>query len=133
MGQINATVTCFKGITTKNNNIISFNAPFKAIKSINNKLCNFMVVTQICLMDNEITLDFKVILTKCSEDISYDLDSFCIKKEESSKISKEYTRITNINNLSIPYGTGEYAIEILVKDHKDEEYTIQSMTKLEIY
>lgn len=32
MGQINATVTCFKGITTKNNNIISFNAPFKAIK-----------------------------------------------------------------------------------------------------
>lgn len=92
-----------------------------------------MVVTQICLMDNEITLDFKVILTKCSEDISCDLDSFCIKKEESSKISKEYTRITNINNLSIPYGTGEYAIEILVKDHKDEEYTIQSMTKLEIY
>lgn len=162
MKYVNATATCFKSVVIENNNIISFNAPFNSIKSTNNtdvlSIDNFAIVTQIDFLgtnnlshisenplEQKKTIDFIIRLTKCDKKeenrIGFDLDTFSINLADMYKKEQidlacfgflNYTRITNVDQLDLPGGTGKYVIKILVKTSNDNEYTIQSMTKLTI-
>lgn len=162
MKYVNATATCFKLVTMDNNKIIAYNAPFNSIKSIeeNNVLSldNFSIVTQIDFLgtsspehkiDNPLetkkNVDFIIRLTKCDHieenRLGRDLDCFSINLKEmyeKHQVDKacfdffSYTRITNVDNLDLPRGTGKYVIKVLIKDSESTEYSIQSMTKLVI-
>lgn len=160
MKYINTTATCFKLVTMDNNKIIAYNAPFNSIKSIeeNNELFldKFSIVTQIDFLgtsspehkaDNPLEMkkriDFIIRLTKCDPIIENrlgrDLDCFTInlaEMYEKDQVDKacfdflNYTRITNIDKIDLPRGTGKYVIKVLIKNSEDKEYSIQSMTKL---
>lgn len=91
-------------------------------------------------------LDFIIRLTKCDKldeekRIGNDLDSFSIDLDDMYNKNQvnlacfgflNYTRITNIKKLDLPGGTGKYVLKLLIKDSRESEYTIQTMTKLTI-
>lgn len=161
MKYINTTAMCFKSVSMENDKIISYNAPFKSIKSSDNggiSVDAFSIVTQIDFLgtNNETHkyenpleqkqhIDFIIRLTKCDKDeekrIGLDLDLFSIDLEDMYEKNQvdmacfgflNYTRITNVNKLSLPGGIGKYVIKVLVKDSNTNEYAIQSMTSLNI-
>lgn len=162
MKYINTTARCFKSILMENDKIISYNAPFKSIKSNSDSdvisIDTFSVVTQIDFlgtntdsnkMENPLEqkqkIDFIIRLTKCDLDetkrIGFDLDTFSIDLEEMYDKEQvymacfgflNYTRITNIDKLTLPGGTGKYVIKVLAKQSNQSEYAIQSMTYLSI-
>lgn len=160
MKYINATATFFKSITIENNKIISFNAPFSSIKSTDEKsglsIDDFAIVTQVDFLgtnnpshvvenplEQKKMIDFVIRLTKCDKleekRIGFDLDSFTINLAEMYEKEQvdlacfgflNYTRITNVDHLDLPGGTGKYVVKVLAKDSGGKEYSIQSMTKL---
>uniref|UniRef100_UPI0040575765 hypothetical protein n=1 Tax=Agathobacter sp. TaxID=2021311 RepID=UPI0040575765 len=159
MKYLNATVSCYKSITTEQTNIVSFNAPFNSIKAQNNdtslQINDFSIVTQINFvgtnndarkkdnpLEQQATIDFIIRLTKCSKTPQgYDLDSFSINLKEMYEQHQvehacfdflNYTRITNINQILLQEGTGRYVIKILVKKSTEKEFSIQSISQLVI-
>lgn len=162
MKYINANAMCFKSVIIENNQIVSFTAPFNAMKSVNDEegisTDDFAIVTQIDILgtnnsenktENPLesgrTLDFKIRLTKLDRieenRLGFDVDNFSIdltEMKENKRTEKacfeffNYTRMTQINKLHLPAGTGRYVIKVLVKYAEDEEYQIQSMTGLSI-
>lgn len=117
---------------------------------------NFYVVTHINMLgtnkedckqnstlEKRETLSVRIRLTKCDKDENnqryFDLDTFTVDlKEEENKrnIHKacfdyfNYKRITPVESLALPYGSGKYVIKVTVKEPSQEKETIQTMTYL---
>ena len=162
MKYVNASTRCYKSITSADNNIISYDIPFTSITHDNIDkeiaITKFTIVTNIDLLgtsnekhkpenplESKKTLDFIIRLTKCSntdvERLGYDLDTFSIDLSqiyESGQVGKacfgflNYTRTTSIDTLKLPGKTGKYVIKLLIKDSKDLDYTIQTMSQLTV-
>lgn len=162
MKYVNANATCFKSVVMDGDKIISFNAPFEVIKSTNKAdaiyIEDFSVVTQIDFlgtsdsdrkMENPLeqkkTIDFIVRLTKCTRSeegrLGFDLDSFSVNLEDMYKKNQvntacfdflNYTKVTNVERLALPCGTGKYVLKVLIKASEEKEYSIQSMMQLTI-
>ena len=160
MKYVNASVRCYKSITSAENNVMSYNIPFTSIRHDNIgaqvAITKFVIVTNIDFLgtnneehktenplESRDTLDVIIRLTKCTNDdskrIGYDLDCFSIDLAEiyeADQVNKacfdflNYTRTTNIDQIELPGGLGKYVIKILIKNSKEEKYTIQSMLQL---
>lgn len=157
---VNASARCFKSITSKENNVMSYDIPFVSIRSNNDEngvyINDFVIVTSIDflgtnnednkkenLLENKKIVDFIIRLTKCSskeeERIGYDLEEFSINLEEMYEKNKvntacydflNYTRTTNVEKLYLPGGLGKYVIKVLIKDSEDTKYSIQTISQL---
>lgn len=157
---VNAIIRCYKSITTVDNNIMSYDIPFKSIKHDTNSsimsVSDFNVVCQIDFLgtaddshkknnplENKATLDFILRLTKCSSDeskrLGYDLDNFSIDLNQMYQASQVDTacfdflnciRTTRVDRLELPGGTGKYVLKLLIKDATEDEYSIQTMSSL---
>ena len=162
MKYVNTTATCYKSVVVENNAIVAFNAPFDAIKASSENdtlyIDDFSIVTQIDFLgtntnehkienplEQNKVVDFIVRLTKCNKDddkrIGSDLDKFSVdlgEMREKNLVTTacfdflNYTRVTNVNRLELPGGPGRYVLKVLIKMSEDEEYTIQSMTSLNV-
>lgn len=162
MKYINTTAVCYKSLQIENNQIVSFNGPFDAIKALNEDkgyaTDDFVVVTQLDFIgtnnpekvcENPLEqgekLDFVIRLTKCSRSegnrLCLDLDKFSIDladMREKNQIEMacfgflNYTRMTQIDKIRLPLGTGKYVIKVLVKKAQESDYQIQAMTGLSI-
>lgn len=162
MKYVNTITNCFKSVSKENNCIVSFNAPFESIiatiKDGQSSINDFVVLTLVNILgtgdeskivdnplSNKKTIDFIIRLTKCDANeenrIGYDLDRFSINladMDEKKQIDHacfeffNYTRMTNVDHIPLQGGVGKYVIKVLIKDSEQEEYTIQSMTKLTI-
>ena len=158
MKYVNATVGCYKSVIEVNKKLVSYNFPFDTIDVEDKKpaICDFQIVTQISIrgtlnerekqsnpIEKKKKLEFVLRITKCDADESKrqgsDLDRFVIDLEKE-KIQMacfgfyNYNRITYVNHLKLPYGTGKYVIKVLVKEvgQSDDDFSIQSMYALTI-
>lgn len=159
---VNVSTRCYKSITTIENSVISYNAPFTIIRHEDCgegvAISDFAIVTDIDFLgtnneehkkenplESRKKLDFIIRLTKCSLDererIGYDLASFSIDLNElyeAGLVNKacfgfiNCTRTTNVDKLELPGGLGRYVIKVLIKDSEDKEYTIQAMSQLNV-
>lgn len=157
MKYVNANISLFKEVKEDANDIISFSNPFATINLLNGKIEHFSILSNITLMgsyekkagnvlDLLGKLEVCIRLTKCSENknerISYDLDKFILDTQDPTNVVHyeacvpylNYRRITNIGEIEIGADSfkGKYVIKILVKDPRDEKYTVQTLTFLEI-
>lgn len=164
MKYTNIAVSCYQSVAMLDNSIVSLNCPFDKITIEPNddvvSIGNFFVVTHINLLgtndeknkshsvlEKGENLDVIVRLTKCDIDENnqryIDLDCFTVdlQSEENRKNIHRacfsyfnYKRITKIEPIKLPLGTGTYVIKVLVKESSQEDtnYTIQSMSHLSI-
>lgn len=160
MKYLNATVNCFENVIYRTNSSLpyAYERPFDGVIAVKENgeyyLNSFGIVTSLCLLgtnkedckkDNLLSqrgkLDVIIRLTKCDKDpekrIGLDIDEFqidCKEKEEDICVAcydfLNYTRITKTNRIKLDAGKGKYVIKVLVKDHKDSIYTVQSMFML---
>lgn len=163
MKYVNAAVSCYQAVTMLDNSIVSISCPFDKITVDSNEdfisIGNFFVITHINLLgtNDEENKQYSVLetgenlavivrLTKCDIDENnqryIDLDNFTIDlqdNENRKNIHKacfsyfNYKRVTKIEPIKLPLGTGTYVIKVLVKKASQEEnYTIQSMSHLSV-
>ncbi len=161
MKYVNATAACYKSILMENKSIMSLNAPFNEIQSVDSvgiPCIDFFVATQIDFLgtnkeehkkesplEQKKKIDFIIRLTKCDSEevnrICSDLDSFSIdlaEMNEKEQVSVacfgfvNYMRMTKVEKLPLPAGTGKYVLKILIKESESDEYTIQSMSKVTV-
>lgn len=159
---VNVSARCYKSVTSVDNSVMSYDIPFTSIRHDDDKngvsVSKFTIVTTIDFLgtnnethktenplESKRKLDFIIRLTKCSNDenkrIGYDLEKFSIDLEDiykNDQVNKacfdyvNYTRITKIDKLGLPGGLGKYVIKILIKDAKEDDYTIQTMSPLTV-
>lgn len=161
MKYLNATTCCYESVTLKGEKPISFNRPFNRIiatKQVDGTfaISGFSIVTQMSLLgtnteankavniiEQQGCIDVIIRLTKCDVDaekqLARDLDIFKINiKEMSNQIDRacysflNYTRITEISDVKLDAGIGNYVIKVLVKNEVDDNYTIQTMSSFQI-
>ncbi len=96
-------------------------------------------------LEKQEKLEVIVRLTRCDKDdskqIGIDLDEFVIDpyaEENKRNIHQacflyfNYKRVTEVDNIVVPFGKGTYVIKVLVKESGQNQLTIQSMTYLSI-
>lgn len=161
MKYVNATTYCYESVIKENDNPVSFNKPFNGVVAIKHSdgsfsIGGFKIVTQISLLgtntqsnkefniiEKKGALDVVIRLTKCDQNeenqLGRDLDAFTIDLQKmSSQLDQacyqflNYTRITEVSGINLVLGIGNYVLKVLVKDSEDENYTIQTMSRLKV-
>lgn len=164
MTGVNATLGLFLDVQMDESGeaVLAYIKPFDGLTVQKGKDGNpitkpFKIVTQVNLLgtmdegkksENIIerrgVLDFIIRITKCDEDIEKRLtavlDEFVLDTNEVNMCKAcfdylNYTRITQVPELNLTAGKGEYVIKLLVREKTDDNsqnYTIQAMSPLHI-
>lgn len=162
MKYVNATIGCYNSVTKLEDSIVSFNTPLNTLAAQKSQdqvtVGDFSVVTcfnfigtnnpehklENVLASRE-AVNIIIRLTKCDKDpdkrIGFDLDTFIIDFNEAYDKGKidtacfdyyNFTRITDVEKLTLPEKTGNYVLKVLIKKVSDpeEKTTIQAMSHI---
>ena len=159
MKYVNATISFFTDVITRNDIPVSYSNPFEGLKvsSNNLKIGDFCIVVNINILgtdDKNVTdnilnnrekVEATVRLTKCSsnpdERMGKDLSTFIIDtKERNDLISHacydflNFTQIITVNkdDILLEHGLGKYVVKVLITDPKSGKKSIQAMRQLNI-